>query len=62
MRVLVERVDLRHEELLELAEMREGGGEVVGPEHVFEQFFVNLGVILLLDPLQLFLHLSLKII
>ena len=56
MRVLVEGVDLAHEELLELAEVREGGGEVVGSEHVLEQLFVDLGVVLLPDPVQLFLH------
>lgn len=60
--IMVERVDLLHEKLLELTELGEGWGEVVSSEHVLEQFFVDLRVVFLLDSLQLLLHLSLKII
>jgi hypothetical protein len=53
---------LLHEKLLELAEMGEGRGEVVGSAHVFKEFLIDFGVVFLFDPFDLLLHLLIKII
>ena len=54
--VVVEGVDLLEEELLEFGELRDSGGEVVGPGEVLEEFVVDGAEILGSDALQLFLH------
>ena len=53
---MVEAIDLFEEELLEFGELRDGGGEVVGPGEVLEEFVVDGAEILGSDALQLFLH------
>lgn len=54
--VVVEAIDLLEEELLEFGELRDGGGEVVCPGEVLEEFVVDGAEILGSDALQLFLH------
>ena len=54
--VVVEAIDLLEEELLELGELGDGGGEVVGSGEVLEEPVIDGAEILGSDALQLFLH------